>query len=221
MTLYETIREYSREMGHRAAADSNTPDLGESLSLFHSSLVESGLDHEGPEESPRLTAPPSRVGGSELSHFIVAFLPFNSMVEESEINSVLFEVYSFFRWLDKNKIPHGLSGVDLMKLMKDLSAGQERCLKLSHLLDHESELILKDPPVIVSTINDVFSVTKIIGDIIYLRGKRQQETYRLRLPDTIIPFVELNDNLDLVLGDTSEKWVLLEAGQVFPTPKPV
>jgi len=28
--------------------------------------------------------------------------------------------------------------------------------------------------------------------------------------------IRVNDNLDLVLGDTSLKWVLLESGQVFP-----
>ena len=50
-----------------------------------------------------------------------------------------------------------------------------------------------------------------------LEGRRWiNESFRLRLPEDIIPLVVLHDSLELVLGDTTESWVLIEAGQVFP-----
>jgi hypothetical protein len=59
-------------------------------------------------------------------------------------------------------------------------------------------------------------VIKIDGDTIYLQGGQQEDPIRVRLPNEIMNLVRLNDNLDLVLGDTSERWVVLEAGQVYP-----
>ena len=76
--------------------------------------------------------------------------------------------------------------------------------------------MLEEPPRIIETINDVFLVIKIDGDYIYLQGRQQEDPIRVRLPNEIMNLVRLNDNLDLVLGDTSERWVVLEAGQVFP-----
>jgi hypothetical protein len=97
-----------------------------------------------------------------------------------------------------------------------LTGAQDRCLQLSHFLDDETGRVLEEPPRIVETINDVFMVIKIDGDYIYLQGLQQEDPIRVRLPAEIMNLVRLNDNLDLVLGDTSERWVVLEAGQVFP-----
>ena len=62
----------------------------------------------------------------------------------------------------------------------------------------------------------MFRVTQIDGDIMYLQGDHQEDPVRVRLPGEIMNLVRLNDHLDLVLGDTSERWVVLEAGQVYP-----
>jgi len=97
---------------------------------------------------------------------------------------------------------------------------QDRCLRLSHLLDNESGRTLQDPPEIIQTLNDVFSVIKIESEFVYLKASHHDETIRLRLPSHILSMMKLNDHLDLVLGDTAEKWVLLEAGQVFPQAPP-
>ena len=64
-------------------------------------------------------------------------------------------------WLDKKKIAHGFANTSISQLVKQLCDKQERCLKLSQLLDSESSRILKDPPVIQNTLNDVFLVKKI------------------------------------------------------------
>ena len=220
MTVYQLMRNYARDQGVPLDPDMPNPELGNSLSLFHASLLESGLETEGPEEKSRIIDTPSEIESSHLSHFIVAFLPFNSVTKTSETNTVLFEVYSFFRWLDKNKISHGLVGIDIMDLVKDFSSMQERCLKLSQLLDGESGRVLDDPPEIVHTVTDVFSVVKIENDRVLLKGRRQSDVFRLGLPANILPLIKLKDNLDLVLGDTSERWVLLEAGQVYPAYSP-
>ena len=93
---------------------------------------------------------------------------------------------------------------------------QERCLKLSHLLDNESGRVLETNPDVVKTVNDVFTVMKIENNTVILESQNDNESFRLRLPEDIIPLVELQDSLELVLGDTTESWVLIEAGQVFP-----
>ncbi|GJL77676.1 MAG: hypothetical protein NPINA01_06650 [Nitrospinaceae bacterium] len=216
MGLYELMREYAVETGVKGDPSTLTPELGHSLSLFHTALLEAELSHEGEEEKPWVTASPTEIDGSHLSYFVVAFLPFSSVSEKSEMNAVLFDLYSFFKWMDKKGIKHGFSHLNLMDLIKDLCAMQERCLQLSHLLDHESGRILEQHPDIVNTVNDVFSVIKIDNEIVTLKGRRENETVRLRLPEKILPLIKLNDSLELVLGDTSESWVLLEAGQVFP-----
>lgn len=216
MGIYELMREYAVETGVKQDPSTLTPELGRSLSSFHAGLLETGLAYEGPEEKPWVTASPMDIDGSHLSYFVVAFLPFSSVSENSEMNSILFDVYSFFKWMDKNGIEHGLAHLNLMEMIKDLCAVQERCLKLSHLLDNESGRTLERHPDIVNTVNDIFSVMKIEKEMVTLRGRRENETVRLRLPADILPLVKLNDSLELVLGDTSECWVLLEAGQVFP-----
>jgi len=216
MGLYEYMREYAVETHVRREPSTPTPELGHSLSLFHAGLLEAGLLSEGPEESPLLTASPLEIDGASLSYFVVAFLPFSSISEENEMNTILFEVYSFFKWMDKNRIEHGLAQRNLMEIIKDLCAMQERCLTLSHLLDNESGRVLETNPDIVKTINDVFQVMKIEKDMVTLQSQRDHDSFRLRLPADILPLMELNDSLELVLGDTSESWVLIEAGQVFP-----
>ena len=133
-----------------------TPELGKNLSLLHSSLIECNLEHEEQGGSLRLTASPDNVEPLHLSHFVVAYLPSNSVTKKSEINHTLFEIYSFFKWLDKNKISHGLADTNISELLKQLCTKQERCLKLSQLLDDESGRTLKNPPNIQNTLNDVF-----------------------------------------------------------------
>ena len=138
MGIYELMREYAVETGVKRDPSTLTPELGHSLSLFHAGLLEAGLAYEGQEEKPWVTAPPMDMDGSHLSYFVVAFLPFSTVSEKNEMNAILFDVYSFFNWMDKKGIEHGLAHLHLMGLIKDLFAMQERCLHLSHLLDHES-----------------------------------------------------------------------------------
>ena len=123
---------------------------------------------------------------------------------------------SFFDWLDKKKPPHGLVNTNMSQLVEQLFTKQERCLKLSQLLDDESERILKNPPNIQNTLNDIFLVEKIERNFVSLKGRHQNEIVRLNLPPDALTLIQLNDCLDLILGDTSEKWVVLEAGQVYP-----
>ena len=216
MTLYELMKEYASENPSPSNKEHLTPELGGSLSLLHSSLIECDLLNEMQGETARLIAKPCDVEPSHLSHFVIAYLPFNTITEKAEINHVLFDIYSFFDWLNKKKIHHGLRTTNISSLAKQLFAKQERCLKLNELLDGESSRVLKDPPAIRNTLNDVFLVEKIEGNFVSLKGRREKKFLRLRFPPEIIKLVELNDYLDLILGDTSEKWVLLEAGQTFP-----
>jgi len=216
MKIYDLMTEYAGIMKLGSDTESLTPNLGHDLSLFHSCLAESGLKQKEVGGHREVVDPPEKINTNHLSHFIVGFLPFNSVTEKTDINHVLFEVYSFFRWLDAQKVPHGLNGLDFQQVVKDLSGAQERCLQLSHLLDDECGRILEDIPEIVETISDMFSVTRIDGPFIHLQGRRQPDPIRLRLPDPILNLVELKDHLDLVLGDTSDRWVVLEAGQVYP-----
>ena len=216
MTLYELMNEYAQTNPGEPVSESRTPELGNSLSLLHSSLMECGLACEEQAGAPRLTAKPLDIKPSHLSHFIVAYLPFNSVTEKSAINHVLFDIYSFFTWLNKKDIAHGLARTNLSQLVKDLYSTQDRCLTLSHMLDNESGRVLNDPPGIHNTVTDFFSVKKIDGNFVSLKGRHQDEVVRLHLPSDILPLIQLNDCLDLVLGNTSEKWVVLEAGQVYP-----
>ena len=216
MTLYELMNEYAKANLSQPDQECELPELGKNLSLFHSSLIECNLENEEQGGAPRLTANPDDIEPMHLSHFIVAYLPFNSVTEKSEINHILFDIYSFFNWLDKNKVSHGLANTNISLLVKQLSTKQERCLKLSQLLDDESGRILKNPPNIQNTLNDVFSVEKIWKNSVSLKGRHQNEIIRLRLPSDALTLIQLNDCLDLILGDTSEKWVVLEAGQVYP-----
>ncbi len=216
MRLYELMREFAVENRVPQEASAPTPELGHSLSLFHAGLLESGLSSDGPEDNPLLTASPLEIDGICLSYFVVAFLPFSSISQEEEMNTILFEVYSFFKWMDKNGIEHGLGQHNLMGMIKELCSMQERCLKLSHLLDDESGRVLETNPDVVKTVNDVFTVMKIEKNTVILQGQNDNESFRLSLPADIIPLVVLQDSLELVLGDTTDSWVLIEAGQVFP-----
>jgi len=216
MRLYELMREFAVENRVPQEPSAPTPELGHSLSLFHTGLLESGLSSDGPEDNPLLTASPLDIDGICLSYFVVAFLPFSSISQQEEMNTILFDVYSFFKWMDKNGIEHGLEQHNLMEMIKELCSMQERCLKLSHLLDDESGRVLETNPDVVKTVNDVFTVMKIEKNTVILQGQNDNESFRLSLPSDIIPLVELQDSLELVLGDTAERWVLIEAGQVFP-----
>ena len=216
MTLYELMNEYASENPSPSDKEDLTPELGKSLSLLHSSLIQCDLENEEQGGTSRLTANPCDIEPSHLSHFIVAYLPFNSISKKAEINHVLFDIYSFFDWLNKKKISHGLTDTNISQLVKRLCTKQERCLKLSQLLDNESGRTLKDPPIIQNTLNDGFSVEKIEGNFVSLKGRRHNELLRLKLPPDALTLIQVDDCLDLILGDTSEKWVLLEAGQVYP-----
>lgn len=216
MRLYELMREFAVENRVQQESSALTPELGHSLSLFHTGLLESGLACDGPEDNPLLTASPLDIDGACLSYFVVAFLPFSSISQEEEMNTILFDVYSFFKWMDKNGIEHGLAKNNLMGMIKELCSMQERCLKLSHLLDDESGRVLETNPEVVKTVNDVFTVIEIEKNTVTLEGQMDKESFRLSLPADILPLIKLHDSLELVLGDTSESWVLIEAGQVFP-----
>ncbi len=221
MGLYELMREYAVETSVPNEPSSATPELGYSLSLFHTGLLESGLSSEGPEDNPLLTASPLDIDGACISYFVVAFLPFSAISQEEEMNTILFDVYSFFKWMDKNNIEHGLGQRNLMAMIKELFSMQERCLKLSHLLDNESGRVLETNPDVVNTVNDVFTVMKIEKNTVVLQGQNENESFRLGLPADILPLIQLHDSLELVLGDTTNSWVLIEAGQVFPELPPV
>jgi len=210
------MKNYAQSRGQHPATDLPAGELGKSLALFHNCLIESGMEHSGEMGNRIVTAEPESIQPMHLSRFVVGFLPFNSVSTKAETNEILFDLFSFLRWLEKKDIHHGLAAIDFQKTVQELTSAQDRCLQLSHFLDDETGRVLEEPPRIVETINDVFMVTKIDGDYIYLQGGHQEDPIRVRLPGEIMNLVRLNDNLDLVLGDTSERWVVLEAGQVFP-----
>ena len=62
----------------------------------------------------------------------------------------------------------------------------------------------------------MFLDEKIEGNFVSLKGRYQEKLLRLRLPPDTIKLIQLDDYLDLTVGDTSKKWVLLEAGQAYP-----
>lgn len=216
MELYQLMKDYAQAQGVSPAYGLPNPELGKSLSLFHSCLMESGLEYMEFPGGRQVISSPMEITPGHLSRFVVGFLPFNSISTKAETNEVLFDLYSFFRWLDKHDVEHGLSGIKLEPVIFKLTEAQDRCLKLSHHLDEETGRILKDVSQIVETINDIFQVTKIDGPFIHLQGKNHEDPIRVRLPQDILQLIELKDSLDLVVGDTSDKWVILEAGQVYP-----
>ena len=97
MNLYELMVDYATSHGIVQAPDILNPELGASLSLFNASLIESGLDWEGSEEHPKVNASPKDIDLKQISQFIVAFLPFNSVTKKSEVNEVLFEIFSLLK----------------------------------------------------------------------------------------------------------------------------
>ena len=216
MSLYELMTSYTQNRSQRPALELPAGELGKSLALFHNCLIESGMEYSGEMGNRKVTAGPESLRPMHLSRFVVGFLPFNSVSTKAETNEILFDLFSFLHWLKKKDIHNGLSEIDFQKTVQALTGAQDRCLQLSHFLDDETGRVLEEPPRIIETINDVFMVIKIDGDYIYLQGQSQEDPIRVRLPNEIMDLVRLNDNLDLVLGDTSERWVVLEAGQVFP-----
>jgi len=216
MTLYECMREYAAGSAAAHAEDLPHPELGKSLALLHACLLEAGLERAETAGAPVLTAPPESLEPNHLSRFVVAYLPFNSVSTQEEINGVLFEVYSFVRWMDQQGRAHGWRLLDYPAAVRHLTAEQERCLQLSHFLDHETGRVLEETPPIWHTLTDIFQVTQLTDAFVLLQGIQNPEPVRLSLPRDILDLVRPKDHLDLVLGDTSERWVLLEAGQVFP-----
>ncbi len=216
MSLYQIMKDYAESRRLLPAANMPAGELGKSLALFHNCLIESGMAHSGETENRKVSAGPEHLNHSHLSRFVVGFLPFNSVSTQTETNEILFDLFSFLRWMKQKDIGHGLADIDFQNTVQALTRAQDRCLQLSHFLDDETGRVLEEPPRIVETINDVFQVVKIETDGVYLRGQNHEGPVRIRLPGEILNLVRLNDHLDLVLGDTSERWVVLEAGQVFP-----
>ena len=100
MPLYELMKEFAKANPSQSDQEKQNPELGKNLSLLHSSLIECNLENEEQRGIARLTANPDDIKPLHLSHFVVAYLPFNSVTEKSEINHVLFGIYSFFDWLE-------------------------------------------------------------------------------------------------------------------------
>ncbi len=216
MNLYQLMRNYAQGRGLLPAPDLPAGELGKSLALFHNCLAEAGLSNSQKIGEAHVTAGPEEIVSSHLSRFVVGYLPFNSVSTKAETNEILFDLFSFLRWLDKESIPHGLSKIDFQQTIQELTRAQDRCLQLSHFLDDETGRVLEEPPRIVDTVNDLFLVIKIDRRFVFLQGQQHENPIRLRLPEEILDLVRLNDHLELILGDTSERWVVLEAGQVFP-----
>ncbi len=220
MSLYQLMYNYAHGRGHPPAPDLAAAELGKSLALFHNCLVESGMEFQEDMGSRQISADPDQLKPVHLSRFVVGFLPFNSVSTKTETNEILFDLFSFLKWLERQDIAHGLAHIDFQQTVQELTHAQDRCLQLSHFLDDETGRVLEEPPRILSTINDIFRVTQIDGDTLYLQGDHQEDPVRVRLSGEIMNLVRLHDHLDLVLGDTSERWVVLEAGQVFPESVP-
>ncbi len=213
--LYELMDAYARQTGTAPDAESPTPNLGRSLSLLNACLIEAGLSRMD-DGRPQTSALPDQIHPEHLSRFVVAFLPFNSVTGKEETNQTLFDVFSFLKWMEKKGVAHGWQSVDFQQAVRDLSNDQERCLKLSHLMDEFTGQVLDDPPPIVDTVHGFFTVVKKEGSYLFLNFEGKSEAFRLRLSDPILSLARLRDRLDLVLGDSSDRWILLEAGQVFP-----
>ncbi len=214
--LFELMRDYAAMVKAPYWEELPHPELGKSLALLHTCLLEAGMDRDDTPGTPRVMSPPSQLKLNHLSRFVVGFLPFNSVTSKEETNEILFDVYAFVSWLDKNQIAHGWSGLNFSDKVRALLTEQKRCLELSHFLDEESGRVLEDPPKIAQTIADLFAVVKIDDRFVTLQGSHHDDPVRIGLPRQILQQVRPGDHLDLVLGDTTEKWILLEAGQVFP-----
>jgi hypothetical protein len=216
MEVYELLKQYAQETNVPEDPDSSTPVLGFGLSLFHSCLVEAGLDAEEISGNPLVCARPENIKPDCLSRFVVCYIPFKQGKESYETNEILFEIFSLLKWMDKREISHGLSGIDFQKSVKDYMGQRERCRQLSGFIDEAAAKILEDPPNIINALHCVLEVEKTRRDFVHVSGEDLAESIRFRLPDQAIKLIRENDRLDLILGDTSEKWVILEGGDVFP-----
>ncbi len=216
MEVYELLKQYAQETNVPEDPDSSTPVLGFGLSLFHSCLVEAGLDAEEISGNPLVCARPENIKYDCLSRFVVCYIPFKQGKESYETNEILFEIFSLLKWMDKREISHGLSKIDFQKSVKDLMGQRERCRQLSSFIDEAAAKILEDPPNIINALHCVLEVDKTRRDFVHVSGEDLSEPIRFRLPDQAIKLIRQNDRLDLTLGDTSEKWVILEGGDVFP-----
>ncbi len=216
MEIYELLRQYAQETNVHEDPDSSTPVLGFGLSLFHSCLVEAGLDAEEISGNPLVCARPENIKPDCLSRFVVCYVPFKLGKETYETNEILFEIFSFLRWMDKREISHGLSEIDFQKSVKEFLGERERCRQLSGFIDEAAAEVLSDPPNIINALHCVFEVNQTKRDFVHVSGEDLDEPIRFRLPDQAVKLIRQNDRLDLTLGDTSEKWVVLEGGDVFP-----
>ncbi|NIQ00938.1 MAG: hypothetical protein GWM98_11385, partial [Nitrospinaceae bacterium] len=186
MNLYQLMRNYAQGRGLLPAPDLPAGELGKSLALFHNCLAEAGLSNSQKIGEAHVTAGPEEIVSSHLSRFVVGYLPFNSVSTKAETNEILFDLFSFLRWLDKESIPHGLSKIDFQQTIQELTRAQDRCLQLSHFLDDETGRVLEEPPRIVDTVNDLFLVIKIDRRFVFLQGQQHENPIRLRLPEEIL-----------------------------------
>ena len=216
MEIFELLKQYAQETNVPEDPDSPTPVLGFGLSLFHSCLVEAGLDTKEISGSPLVCARPEDIDFDCFSRFVVCYLPFKVGKDNYDTNEMLFEIFSFLKWMDKREISHGFSEIDFQKSVKGFMSQRERCRQLSSFIDEAAAKILEDPPNIINALHSVFEVDKTRRDFVHVSGDSLAEPIRFRLPDQAVKLIRENDRLDLTLGDTSEKWVILEGGDVFP-----
>ena len=218
MEVYDLLRQYAEENNILGDPNSSTPVLGFGLSLFHSCLIEAGLSAEEILDNLLVCAFPESIKPDCLSRFIVCYVPFKLGKGTYETNEILFEIYSFLKWMDKRKIPHGLSKIDFQKSVKEFMGQRERCRQLSSFIDASAAETLENPPNIIKALHCVFKVNQTKRGFVHVSGEELDEPIRFRLPDQAIKLIRTNDRLDLTLGDTSKKWVVLEGGDVFPEP---
>tara|TARA_B100000686_G_scaffold347447_1_gene436168 strand:- start:1320 stop:1979 length:660 start_codon:yes stop_codon:yes gene_type:complete len=214
MELYTLLRDYATET--RAISDprSLTPELGRALSLFHTCMIEGGMNKEPVLGTDHITDPPKALTPPLLSRFIIGYL--SNSDNKLENHDILFEIYSFISWMNKKRIPHGLEKIDFQKTTKEIMEQSERCHEISSLIDSLTEENLDDPPTLHETWHDVFSVMRILANSIYLHGQKGREPVRLYLPANLTKLIRKEDRMELTLASTVERWIIIEQTEIFP-----
>ena len=214
MELYALLKAYAQEAKFSPDPSSPLPELGRSLSLFHSCLIEGGMNHEPALGMDCVIDPPKALTSSLLSRFIIGYL--SDSKKKSDSLDILFEVYSFISWMNRKNIPHGLSKIDFQKATREIMAQTDRCKKIGSRLDSLTEKALHDPPIFHNTWHDVFAVIRIQPGYISLHGQKGHEPVRLYLPADLIELIKIDDRMELTLASTIERWIIIEQNEVFP-----
>ena len=214
MELYALLKDYSQEA--KFSPDPNSPlsELGRSLSLFHSCLIEGGMNHEPALGIDCVIDSPKALTPSLLSRFIIGYL--SDFKKKSDALDILFEVYSFISWMNRKNIPHGLSKIDFQKATREILSQADRCRKIGSRLDFLTEKNLDDPPVFHNIWYDVFAVIRIQLTAISLHGQKGHQPVRLYLPADLIELIRMDDRMELTLASTIERWMVIEQSEVFP-----